>query len=255
MQKIINSIKNLFISPLRFKGLICCLVCSMILLACGEDAILYDVDTDDTGIDSTDDTNMDNGSSDAADDSDPGDVVNQEESVSEVTAYVETTDATMIVHLCGAVEHPGVYELVLGSRVIDGVVKAGGFTDDACEDALNLAMQLSDGCKVYIPTIEEVNIKELPDGGSEYVTGSEPDAASFGAPSDSGSTRQDGKININTANKDQLTTLTGIGSRRAESIIAYREEHGAFKNTEEIMNVTGIKESSYAKIKDSITVN
>lgn len=139
-----------------------------------------------------------------------------------------------VVHVCGAVVNPGVYELDSGSRVMDAVNLAGGFKEDASEAYVNLAGIISDGDQIVIPTIEEASTMEK----------SEPQEE-----------KSSGKVNINTADKALLCTLPGIGETRAESIIAYREEHGNFSSIEDIMQVSGIKDSSFQKIKDYIIVN
>ncbi len=154
----------------------------------------------------------------------------------EDTAEVQDEEVMLVVHLCGAVKNPGVYELDLDSRIIDGVDKAGGFTEDASRDSLNLAMELTDGSRIYVPTIEEA------------------EAYQYQNVSDAGIDRSDGKVNINTADEDKLMTLKGVGSTRALAIIEYREAHGAFAAPEDIMNVSGIGQASYEKIKDEICV-
>jgi competence protein ComEA len=108
---------------------------------------------------------------------------------------------------------------------------AGGFSEDAGTDYLNLAETVSDGEKVYVPTVDELNV--------ELAAEEEADS---------------GKININTATKEQLITLPGIGESKADSIIAYRTEHGGFSTIEEIMEIPGIKEAVFSKIKELITV-
>ena len=153
------------------------------------------------------------------------------------------------VHVCGAVKKAGVFELEEGSRVMDAVLAAGGFSTEADEEYVNLATLLSDGDKVRIPTKEEVlglsdiNEKENDTG----VTNSKNLKKSHVDTSD--------RININTAGMEELCTLPGIGKTRAESILAYREAHGVFSKIEDIMQVSGIKDSSFQKIKDRITVN
>lgn len=135
------------------------------------------------------------------------------------------------VHVCGAVQNPAVVELPAGSRGESAVLAAGGFTADAAQSAVNLARELEDGMQLYIPTMEEAQT---------------PDSA-IGAP-------DSGRININRADAAQLCTLPGIGETRAEAIIADRDFNGAFERPEDIMRVSGIKESTYEKIKDKITV-
>ena len=132
------------------------------------------------------------------------------------------------VYVCGAVNDPGVFLLNEGSRVFEAVELAGGFTDDAVRDAVNLALVLEDGQQVFIPDIS----------GTLSQAYEEPD---------------DGLININTATIDQLITLPGIGQAKALAIIEYRESH-PFGSIDEIMNVSGIKENSFNRIKDRIKV-
>jgi competence protein ComEA len=138
---------------------------------------------------------------------------------------------TVLVYICGAVVTPGVYEVENGSRICDVLKLSGGFTEDAGTDYLNLAETVTDGEKVYVPTVDELNVE----------LAAEEEANS-------------GKININTATKEQLITLPGIGESKADSIIAYRTEHGGFSTIEEIMEIPGIKEAVFSKIKELITV-
>ena len=150
----------------------------------------------------------------------------------EILATESPTEPVMIyVHICGEVKHPGVYELPEGSRIFEAVEAAGGFTEEAAQASLNLAQMISDEAQIVILTQKEAE---------EKVRLEREQAA--------------GIVNINTASKEQLMTLTGIGESRAEDIIRYRKESGGFQSIEEIKNVPGIKESAYLKIKDSITV-
>ena len=141
----------------------------------------------------------------------------------------ETSVSWCYVHVCGAVRTPGVYELAEGSRGCDAIAAAGGFTEQAAEDFLNLAQPVWDGQKLYVPGQEEAKV--LSESGQE-----------------------NGRININTASREQLMTLPGIGEARAEAILKYRREAGPFLVIEDIMKVSGIKEAAFLKIKDDITV-
>ena len=161
----------------------------------------------------------------------------------------ESCTARLYVHVCGAVRSPGVYELPEGSRGCDAIAAAGGFTEAAAEDFLNLAQPVSDGQKLYVPDREEA--KTLTDGGRMAV----PGTSGVSMPGSSGSeAAENGRININTASREQLMTLPGIGEARAEAILKYRREAGPFLVIEDIMKVSGIKEAAFLKIKDDITV-
>lgn len=155
-----------------------------------------------------------------------------------------------VVHICGAVVHPGVYTLEEKSRVYQAIDRAGGLLEDADADFLNQADFLSDGMKLYVPTKEEVKAAgELPkwqDVGKNTGSAGETDRADR--------EKEDSLVNINTAGEELLCTLPGIGSSKAMSIISYREKNGSFRQIEDIMNVEGIKEGLFLKIRDKITV-
>lgn len=164
---------------------------------------------------------------------------------------IETKEVTgeilpITIHICGAVNNPGVYTLEDGCRVIDALKAANGFNEVACQDYINLAQPLTDGCKITIPTEAEVsNLNGQPGSQSDEIS-------IITNPSDG---KKDNLVNINTADEQTLLGLTGIGEVRAKSIITYRNEHGPFQTIEDIMKVSGIKQSSYEKFKDEITVN
>ena len=140
---------------------------------------------------------------------------------------------TVFVYVCGAVKNTGLYELKSGSRIGDAIDAAGGFIKSSDRDALNLAEILTDGSKIMVPKKSDKAKEEL--SNVEDSTDS-------------------GLVNINTADVNELTTLTGIGEARAKAIIDYREQHGSFNRIEDIMNVPGIKEAMFSRIKDSISV-
>lgn len=141
------------------------------------------------------------------------------------------------VHICGEVVSPGVYELEEGSRVFQAVAEAGGFTENAAADTLNMAEQVKDGMKIQVPDQEEA--KRLLDQGTSVLENL-PEGSH--------------KVNLNTAGKDELMTLRGVGEAKADDIIRYRESHGGFQKIEDIMKISGIKEAAFQKIKDDITV-
>lgn len=160
---------------------------------------------------------------------------------------------TIAVYLCGRVRRPGVYQLPAGARLNDAVKAAGGLCADAQPEAVNLARYVQDGEKLYIPSEEEV--QSASGDGKDSVWDS-ADGSGNGANmsgSDAG-TSTNGLICVNTATKEELMQLPGIGEVRAEAILAYREANGPFGRPEDLMLVPGIKQAAYEKIKDRITV-
>ena len=141
------------------------------------------------------------------------------------------TTSPISVHVVGAVANPGVYQLAPGSRAEQAVQAAGGFTDEADTQGLNLAAQLADGSKVTVSEIgESIDNPERSTGISSVL------------------------VNLNTATIEELMTLPSIGQERAELIIKYRTDHGGFKSTDEIQEVSGIGPATFEKLKDMITV-
>ena len=178
------------------------------------------------------------------------------------TGRAELSDAsseeakTLVVHICGAVSAPGVYELPAGSRIIDAVEAGGGFLPEADEACCNLAEEIVDGCQIYIMTKTE----SCADGQTEKKAGiqTSPDSdmqtTDRNVRSNSAPALENGLVNLNTADVAALMTLPGIGESRATAIISYREQHGAFAQIEDIMKISGIKQAAFSKIKDKITV-
>lgn len=140
------------------------------------------------------------------------------------------------VYVCGAVVVPGVYALPQSSRVYEAIAMAGGMTAEAGRDAVNQAELVTDGQMLRIPTQEEL-LADYSQSGSMDST-----------------EKSDGRIDINVASQAELMTLPGIGQSKADGIIAYRQDKGGFSAIEEIMNVEGIKEGVYNRIKDNIKV-
>lgn len=163
---------------------------------------------------------------------------------------------TLVVHICGAVSAPGVYELPAGSRIIDAVEAGGGFLPEADEACCNLAEEIVDGCQIYIMTKSE----SCADGQTEKKAGiqTSPDSdmqtTDRNVRSNCAPALENGLVNLNTADIAALMTLPGIGESRAKAIISYREQHGAFAKIEDIMKISGIKQAAFSKIKDKITV-
>ncbi|MDI6817106.1 MAG: ComEA family DNA-binding protein [Actinomycetota bacterium] len=146
------------------------------------------------------------------------------------------------VHVAGAVAKPGVYALKDGSRVVDAIGVAGGGAPNADEDALNLAAKLIDGQRVYVPKKGEAPppVSEMSAGGDSGVVG---DPAAVG-----------GKINLNLATAEQLDSLSGVGEVTAKKIIDHRTKKGPFRRVEDIMQIDGIGQKKFEKLKDEITV-
>lgn len=170
------------------------------------------------------------------------------------TAEMQTK---LYVHVCGAVVKPGVYALDAGDRVYQAVAAAGGFAEGASEAYVNQAMELVDGCRLYIPTEEEARdtLQEELLMEAEALRSVGSDAVNNGNVAGGASAAvNEGKVNLNTATKEELCTLSGIGEGKAQSILKYREEHGSFTTIEEVMQVEGIKEGLFQKIKDHIIV-
>lgn len=152
----------------------------------------------------------------------------------------------VIVHICGAVKAPGVYELEQGSRVMDAVNAGGGFLPEAAQDSCNLAEPVTDGCQIYIMTKQESLGAEKASGIRQTgrISGASAAVSGTGA----------GLVNLNTADKAALMTLPGIGEIRADDILKWRSKNGGFQRIEDIMKISGIKKGAFEKIKDKITV-
>ena len=175
---------------------------------------------------------------------------------SEAVSDKEMQQAMIYVDVCGAVANPGVFQLAAGSRVFQAIEAAGGYLPEAALTCVNRAGVLTDGQQLYILTQEEMERQGLDPAEMAGASDGQMNG-SAGTGQNTGMTaqvQQDNRININTADEAQLTMLTGIGATRAQAIIAYREENGPFAAIEDIMNVQGIKEGTFAKIKDEIVV-
>ena len=155
-----------------------------------------------------------------------------------------TENTVIYVDVTGAVKAPGVYTLPAGSRVFEAIALAGGAREDASLENLNQAGLLQDGQQIRVYTEEEA--------AQMVQQGSLPGAETAAGQKES---QEASKVNINTAGKEELMTLTGIGETRAEAILAYRQETGGFQAPEDLMQVEGIKEKTFEKLKDQITVN
>jgi competence protein ComEA len=165
-----------------------------------------------------------------------------------VTLTPPPTPRPIVVHVAGAVAHPGLYSLPPGSRWSDAIEAAGGYQPGANPTALNLAAILQDGERVFVPAISLQPAVPAPTSPAPIVVPQESRSSAI-SPSVSG------LIDINTASLEELDTLPGIGPVTAQNIIAYRTEHGPFASIEAIDNVPGIGPATVEKLKDLITIS
>ena len=145
----------------------------------------------------------------------------------------DTTEGTIFVYIVGEVLHPGVYEILQHDRLEAVVNAAGGFTEDAEPASVNLARTVTDGEQIVV-------LSRAAYAAAGAAIGSNGDASS-------------GLVNINTANEKELATLPGIGTTRAQAIIAHRNKYGPFETIEDIMQVSGIKQAAFEQIRERIT--
>ena len=170
----------------------------------------------------------------------------------------QNTSEVYKVDIKGQVANPGIYSLKANSRVIDVIEKAGGLTENADTSVINLSKKISDEMVIIIYSHEEVNefgkTKEQEKQVLMECKNNEIYSLENNACIEIDNTNNiSGKININTASKEELMTLTGIGESKANDIIKYRETNGPFKSIEDLTKVNGIGESTLANIKENIT--
>lgn len=157
----------------------------------------------------------------------------------------ESKSTKIYVDISGAVKQPGVYQLPEGSRLFDLLKQAGGLTEDAAIQTVNQAMIIQDQQKIIILTQNQ---------GQSLDTENINNNGHLEEKSDEKSSKEAGKININQADLTQLQQLSGIGEKKAQAIIDYRNENGSFKTIEDLAKVTGIGEKTVEKLRDSITI-
>ena len=174
-------------------------------------------------------------------------IVESEQSKTNENANIEET---IVVHITGEVKKEGVIYLKKGARIVDAIKEAGGETKEADLSQVNLAYELQDGQKIYIPNKNEKI--------SQYIIGKNGETMndnSANTGNESTSYNKEGaKVNINTASQAELDSLPGIGPALAQRIIDFRVENGNFNSIEDIQNVKGIGDSKYEDIKDKIVV-
>ena len=168
----------------------------------------------------------------------------KEESVEETTVVemtvlaekteVSTTQETVIfVDIKGAVKNPGVYQMKVGDRVKDALEAAGGLTEEADSQKVNLAKRLEDQMVIVVPKVGE-EAEEIPAGETRNEA------------------TKEGKVNINTATVEELKTLKGVGEKKAEAIIEYRKKNGSFQTKEDLMKVRGIGKKLFESFQERI---
>lgn len=173
----------------------------------------------------------------------------KENSPEKVEPLLESSDeneATVTVHVFGAVFKPGVYQISQGARMIDAVNMAGP-TEEADLDSIKLAAKVTDGQDIPVPFKVDIDPSAVGAGQGASTSAGTTRRNVFTAPAD-------GLVNINTANESELDTLPGIGPALAQRIIQYRETNGFFQSAEDIKNVSGIGDKNFENMKDKITV-
>lgn len=175
---------------------------------------------------------------------------------SEGSEEIDENSQIYYVDIKGAVKTPGVYALEAGKRVKDVIDLAGGLTENSDTSLINLAASIHDEMVIVIYSKEEVDNSNKKFELSTQINDAYQENTENNKKNESNSitNNESNIININTASKEQLMTLPGIGESKAQAIISYREENGNFTSTEDIMQVKGIGQAIYEKIKDSITV-
>ena len=148
----------------------------------------------------------------------------------------------IFVHVCGAVQTAGVYQLQENDRLYMAIELAGGFTEEAAKEYHNLARIVEDGERIYILTKEELTQLSM----KEQIEGELKNKEEI--------QKTNQIVNLNTANVEELMTLSGIGESKAKSIIEYRMKVGKFKSIEELMNISGIGEAMFEKVKNKVTI-
>ena len=175
---------------------------------------------------------------------------------------LDENNSKIYVYICGAVVNAGVVSGGADMRLYQAVELCGGLIDEADGTRVNLAMQLKDGDKIYIPyAYDDISLTDEINNGCNHnatgISGSNTENSGGNSESYGGNTGVAGSrnlIDINKASKSELMQLSGIGEARALDIISYREKNGAFKRIEDIKNVSGIKDAAFNKIKDYICV-
>ena len=161
------------------------------------------------------------------------DIIDNEEELTD-----NTPNSMITVYVSGEVNKPGLIQIDSNARISDAITACGNFTPLADKNAINLAQKLSDGTHIQVPTIKN----------SANTTSSTNNSSN--SPND----KSNDLVNINTATKEELDTLPGVGPATAEKILNYRQEHGNFQSIEDLKNVKGIGEAKFNKLQDKISI-
>lgn len=153
--------------------------------------------------------------------------------LAEKTEVSTTQETVIVVDIKGEVKNPGVYQMKVGDRVKDALDAAGGLTDEADSQKVNLAKRLEDQMAIVVPKVGE-EAEEIPEGETRKEA------------------TKDGKVNINTATVEELKTLKGVGEKKAEAIIEYRKKNGSFQTKEDLMKVRGIGKKLFESFQERI---
>ena len=160
----------------------------------------------------------------------------------------------IFVHIDGYINNPGVYEIKENDRIKTLIDKAGGFKEGYSIKNINLAAKLSDGDKIYIPSVSEEKVSENNNNNNININSSGKGQNVKNDRNNVSVMKNNSKININTANISELKQITGIGESTANKIIDYRENVGKFKKIEDIKEVKGIGDAKYESLKNKITI-
>lgn len=151
------------------------------------------------------------------------------------------TESTIVVDIKGAISVEGTYQMKVGDRVVDVIKKAGDFTDNADKTSVNLAQKVTDEMMIYVARQDEQRSLLM--------------SSNFRSSDTENKTEVKKKLNLNTASENDLQNISGIGKKKAEDIVAYREEHSKFSSIDELKNISGIGDKTLEKLKEEVSVD
>lgn len=151
------------------------------------------------------------------------------------------TESTIVVDIKGAISVEGTYQMKVGDRVVDVIKKAGDFTDNADKTSVNLAQKVTDEMMIYVARQDEQRSLLM--------------SSNFRSSDTENKTEVKKKLNLNTASENDLQNISGIGKKKAEDIVAYREEHSRFSSIDELKNISGIGDKTLEKLQEEVSVD